>query len=506
MSQGVRTRYAPSPTGYQHIGGVRTALYCYLFTRHHGGTMVLRIEDTDRSRYVEGAEQYIIDTLEWLGYDCQEGVHVGGDKGPYRQSDRQAIYEQYAHQLVDSGNAYLAFDTAEELTAARSACEKKGETFTYNAATREQMRNSISLSKEEVDRLLNEGVPHVIRLRVPQDEEVVVNDIVRGRVVFDSNLLDEKVLFKSDGMPTYHLANVVDDHLMEISHVIRGEEWLPSTPSHVVMYKAFGWEDSMPKFAHLPLILKPTGKGKLSKRDADKLGFPIFPLAWESERGYRELGFFPEALTNFLAFLGWNPGTEQEIFSKEELSKVFNLDRVSKAGARFDFEKAKWFNQQYLMAMSDEDLAASVSSFAPEDINIPMDQLTVACGLVKERMVFPIDFWKQHHYLFQQPMDYDPKTVRKKWKNNRAEQFQELCARLEALEAFEVAEVEQVVKGYIKEKELGFGDILQPWRVMLTGIPGGPDLFRLSQFLGKQEVLKRMKVAMQSFDEMAAAI
>ncbi len=504
MDKAVRTRYAPSPTGYQHIGGIRTALYCYLFARHHGGSLILRIEDTDRSRYVEGAEQYIIDSLEWLGYDCSEGVHVGGDKGPYRQSDRKELYAKYAQQLVDSGNAYLAFDTAEELAAKRKDYESRGETFTYKASTRGDMRNSLSLPKEEVEQLLADGAPHVVRLKVPENEEVVVNDIVRGRVVFDSNLLDEKVLFKSDGMPTYHLANVVDDHLMEISHVIRGEEWLPSTPSHVVMYKAFGWQDTMPSFAHLPLILKPTGKGKLSKRDADKLGFPIFPLAWESERGYREIGFFPGALTNFLAFLGWNPGTEQEMFSKEELAKVFTLDRVSKAGARFDYEKACWFNQQYLMALSDEELAAAVASFAPPEIDIPKEQLLAACPMVKERMTFPIDFWKQHTYIFQSPMDYDPKTVRKKWKDNRAEQFQELHVRIEAMESFEVAALETLVKGYIKEKELGFGDILQPWRVMLTGLAGGPDLFKLSVFLGKEEVLKRMTTAMSAFDEMVA--
>ena len=496
----VRTRFAPSPTGFLHIGGVRTALYCYLFTRKMGGSFLLRIEDTDRARYVPGAEEYFIETLTWCGIQCDEGVHIGGDYGPYRQSDRKHLYRQYADLLVEKGHAYYAFDTSEELDAMRKRLEAEGGSVRqYNAMTRGGMKNSLSLAAEEVREMLASSVPYVIRAKIPVDEEIVVQDAVRGTVVVNSDQLDDKVLFKADGMPTYHLANVVDDHLMEITHVIRGEEWLPSTPLHVLLYRFFGWEETMPEFAHLPLILKPTGKGKLSKRDGDKMGFPVFPLAYqhplrdEKASGFRETGFLPEAFVNMLAFLGWNPGTEQEIFSMEELIEAFSIDRVSKSGARFDYTKAKWFNQEYIKAMSNESLAARVLSIAPDSLKTTNSEwLAKVCGLFKERITFLDDFWKQAAFLFAPPEEYDAKTVRKRYKEESTPLFEVLKTRLADMDCFEAAEIEQTIKGFIAEKELSFSAVLPIFRVMLSGEAGGPPLFDICELLGQGEVVGRM--------------
>ena len=501
----VRTRFAPSPTGFLHIGGVRTALYCYLFTRKRGGDFLLRIEDTDRTRYVPGAEEYFVEALEWCGINCDEGVHVGGDYGPYRQSDRKHLYRKYADELVEKDHAYYAFDTSEELDEMRKRLEASGSHVRqYNAQTRGSMKNSLNLPAEEVQRLIDEGFPYVIRAKIPQNEEIIVHDVIRGEVKVNSNELDDKILFKADGMPTYHLANVVDDHLMEITHVIRGEEWLPSTPLHVVLYRFFGWEDTMPVFAHLPLILKPTGKGKLSKRDGDKLGFPVFPLAYEhpnkeeTSSGFREEGFLPEAFVNLMVFMGWNPGTEQEVFSMDELIEAFSLDRVSKSGARFNYEKAKWFNEEYIKAMSNEDLATKVQAIAPDKFkNTNPDWLAKACGLLKERITFLGDFWQQGAFFFAPPEEYDAKTVRKRYKPESVPMFEDLKSRLAALECFEAAEIEKTIKGFIAEKELSFSAVLPVFRVMLSGVPGGPPLFDICEMLGQDEVVGRMERFMQ---------
>lgn len=502
----VRTRFAPSPTGFLHIGGVRTALYCYLFTRKMGGAFLLRIEDTDRSRYVPGAEEYFIEALTWCGITCDEGVHVGGDYGPYRQSDRKHLYRKYADMLVERGHAYYAFDTSEELTAMRERLEAAGGSVRqYNAATRGSMKNSLTLSAEEVKALMDAGTPYIIRAKIPENEYIIVQDEIRGEVEVHSSQLDDKVLFKADGMPTYHLANVVDDHLMEITHVIRGEEWLPSTPLHVLLYRFFGWEDTMPKFAHLPLILKPTGKGKLSKRDGDKMGFPVFPLAYEhptkdeKAAGFKEAGFLPEAFVNMMAFLGWNPGTEQEIFSMDELIEAFSIDRVSKSGARFNYDKAKWFNEEYIKAMTNEELANAVLAIAPENLkNTNSDWLAKACGLLKERITFLSDFWTQGAFLFAPPTEYDAKTVKKRYKAAAVPIFEELKSRLAVLECFETADVEAAVKGFIAEKELSFSAVLPVFRVMLSGVAGGPSLFDICALLGQDEVIGRMDSFMEA--------
>ena len=502
----VRTRFAPSPTGFLHIGGVRTALYCYLFTRKMGGAFLLRIEDTDRTRYVPGAEEYFIEALEWCGIKCDEGVHVGGDYGPYRQSDRKHLYRKYADILVERGHAYYAFDTSEELDEMRKRLEAAGGSVRqYNAITRGTMKNSMSLPAEEVKVLMDAGTPYVIRAKIPADEEVVVFDEIRGTVRVNTNTLDDKVLFKADGMPTYHLANIVDDHLMEITHVIRGEEWLPSTPLHVLLYRFFGWQDTMPKFAHLPLIMKPTGKGKLSKRDGDKMGFPVFPLAYdhplrdEKASGFRETGFLPEAFVNMLAFLGWNPGTEQEIFSMDELIDSFSIDRVSKSGARFNYEKAKWFNEEYIKAMSNEDLAAKVLAIAPDNLkNTNSDWLAQVCGLFKERITFLKDFWEQAAFLFAPPTEYHTKTVRKRYKAHSVPVFEELKGRLAGMDCFEAADVETTIKGFISEKELSFSAVLPVFRVMLSGVAGGPSLFDICALLGQDEVIGRMAQFMEA--------
>jgi len=509
MSQKVRTRYAPSPTGFQHIGGIRTALYCYLFTRKVGGSFILRIEDTDRNRYVPGAEEYIVESLKWCGIECDEGSHVGGDYGPYRQSERKATYNVYAQQMLESGHAYYAFDTPEELTAKRKEYEAQKQVFKYGPDTRMGMRNSISLGKTETEALLVANTPWVIRLKVPTGEEVVVEDLVRGTVRVNSNEVDDKILLKGDGMPTYHLANVVDDHLMEITHVIRGEEWLPSTPLHVLLYRALGWEDTMPQFTHLPLILKPTGKGKLSKRDGDKMGFPVFPLAFqhpskdESSTGYREMGFFPEAFVNLLAFLGWNPGTTQEIFSMDELIEAFSIDRIGKSGARFDWTKAQWFNQQYIKSAAGSTLAEAAMKVVPEAYqHVDQDFLAAACDLMKERMTFIKDIWESGYFFFESPKTFDAKVVRTKWKPERVPLFHQLKNQFAALEDFSAANIEATIKAFMAEHGLGFGDVLQVFRVMLAGTKSGPSIFDMAALLGKTKVLKRMEESAAKFDEM----
>ncbi len=516
MSQQVRTRFAPSPTGYLHIGGLRTALYCYLFTRKVGGAFLLRIEDTDRKRYVPEAEDYFIRALEWCGIQCDEGVHVGGDYGPYRQSDRKELYQKYVQQLVDTEKAYYAFDTPEELEAMREAAKQQGNhNIKYDAKTRLQMRNSLTLPEEEVQQLLNDGAPYVIRIKIEPNQEVTVNDLVRGLVTINSNEIDDKVMLKSDGMPTYHLANIVDDHSMKITHVIRGEEWLPSTPLHVLLYRAFGWEDTMPQFAHLPLILKPEGKGKLSKRDGDRLGFPVFPIAWTEEgadqpsKGFREMGFFSEAFVNFLAFLGWNPGTEQEIFTMEELTDAFTIERISKSGAKFDFNKAKWFNEQYLKNKSDAELTEAALAYAPEkleELQICKEYVNGVWGLMKERVTFPSDIWTKAAYLFAKPDTYDAKVVRKKWKEERIPLFEDLKKRLAALDDFSSTNVETSIKAFIEETGLGFGNVLQVFRVMLAGTTKGPSVFDMAALLGKEEVVERMERGAKIFDEMNALL
>lgn len=501
MSKKIRTRYAPSPTGFQHIGGVRTALFAYLFAKKHNGALVLRIEDTDQSRYVEGAEQYIVDTLNWLDVKPDEGVGYGGDYGPYRQSERSDIYRKHIMHLLENGSAYYAFDTPEELTAKREEIPN----FKYDSKTRSQMRNSLTLSVEEIEQLMNDDAPYVIRLKIPGDEEVVFDDIVRGQVKFQSNELDDKVLFKSDGLPTYHLANVVDDHLMEISHVIRGEEWLSSTPLHVLLYRGFGWEDTMPQFAHLPLLLNPNGKGKLSKRAADKLGFPVFPLSWihptedKSSTGFKEDGYMPDAFLNFLAFQGWNPGTEQEIFTRADLIKSFSLDRVIKAGSKFNIDKAKWYNEEYLKLKSDAELAQLIEAEKPKEIEASTEQIEKLAPLFKERLSFAFDFWNQARFLFEKPKVFDAKVMKKKWKPENVAELKKIKTQLETLNGFTAENTAKVVKGHIEQNELSFGNIFQPLRMLLTGQASGPDLFEMMTALGKKECLERFNHAFDNF-------
>ncbi len=500
MTRKVRVRFAPSPTGALHIGGVRTALYNYLFAKKHGGDFLLRIEDTDQTRYVEGAESYIQKSLEWAGLQVDEGVGVGGEHAPYRQSERKDLYQKYAQQLLDSGNAYYAFDTPEELAEKRIAAEQNKEPFIYNAASRDQLRNSLALSQEETQQLLKDGVSYVVRFKMPENKNVFLKDIVRGEMTVNTATLDDKVLFKSDGLPTYHLANVVDDYLMQISHVIRGEEWLPSLPLHVLLYEALGWKNEMPEFAHLSLILKPVGKGKLSKRDGEKMGFPVFPLAWEDARGYKEDGYFPEAFVNMLALLGWNPGTEQELFSMDELIQAFDLKRVSKSGAKFDPEKVKWFNHQYLIRKSDEEIATLFAPILEEKgIVVGKEKLAKICGEVKERLNFVHELWEQTDFYFEAPKSYDSKAIKKQWKEDTATLLQALKDDvLESTENFSSAALEESVKAWITAKELGMGKIMSPLRIAVVGGLRGPHLFDIMEQIGKAETLSRLEQAVKT--------
>jgi glutamyl-tRNA synthetase len=507
MVRKVRSRFAPSPTGPLHIGGVRTALYAYLFAKQKGGDFILRIEDTDQNRFVPGAEQYIIDTLKWCGITIDEGPDVGGPFAPYRQSERKAIYRQFAEQLVESGHAYYAFDTAEELIEQRQKAEADKQTFKYSFEVRHLLNNSVALTKEALEQKLNSGEEYVIRLKVPMNEDVRFQDAIRGWVSFNNNELDDKVLLKGDGMPTYHLANVVDDHLMEITHVIRGEEWLPSTPTHVLLYRFLGWEATMPEFAHLPLILKPEGKGKLSKRDGDRLGFPVFPLDWtdpetqEHSSGFKERGFFADAFVNMLAFLGWNPGTEQEIFSMEELISAFSIERIGKAGAKFDFEKAKWFNEQYLKAQSNDKLAIAVQPLLDaKGIEKSERYLNLFVSLFKERATFVQDFITLGYYLFETPKSYNEKVIQKKWNSRIKAVFQQILADFKTLNQFDATEIEKVLKSNMEANQLGFGDIFQPFRIMLSGETSGPSIFELTELMGKEMVIQRMESAFVLFD------
>ena len=512
MSKKVRVRFAPSPTGPLHIGGVRTALFNYLFAKKHNGDFVLRIEDTDQNRYVEGAEEYIVKSLKWCGIPFDEGPGKNEKFGPYRQSERKHLYKQYADQLIAEGNAYYAFDTSEELDAHRKQHEAEGKTFIYNWHNREKGRlvNSLVLSEEETQAKIDAGEHYVVRFKSPQDETLQLKDIIRGDISIDTNILDDKILFKSDGMPTYHLANIVDDHLMEITHVIRGEEWLPSLALHKLLYDAFGWD--APEFAHLPLILKPTGKGKLSKRDGDKLGFPVFPLAWtdpktnEVSRGYKEDGYFAEAVVNFLAFLGWNPGTEQEIFSLEQLVNDFDLARVNKAGARFDPDKTKWFNHHYMQQQLDLELATefkpivdkNVASTTLSDQDIDVNYIALVVGLIKERATFVSDFWELSHFFFVPPTDYDQKASKKALKEGTDEILNKVIELVDSTEDFTVENLQTNIKGWITDNDIGFGKVMMPLRLALVGALQGPDVFDIMYMIGKAETVKRIEALVKT--------
>ena len=499
MNTPIRVRFAPSPTGPLHIGGVRTALFNYLFAKKHSGTFVLRIEDTDQKRYVKGAEDYIVNALDWCNIPFDEGPGKEGGFGPYRQSERKHLYKQYVDLLIENNKAYYAFDTAEALDEERKNHEAKGKTFIYNwhNRTRGRLINSLMLSKEEVADKIANGDDYVVRFLAPQDETLELTDCVRGQIKIDTNTLDDKVLFKSDGMPTYHLANVVDDHLMEITHVIRGEEWLPSLALHQLLYTALGWE--APEFAHLPLILKPTGKGKLSKRDGDKLGFPVFPLNWTDpsnnsiSKGYKESGYFAEAVINFLAFLGWNPGTEQELFSLSELVESFDLKNVNKAGARFDPDKTKWFNHQYMQKAELEGLTSSFISATPELASIDSGYVELVVNLIKERATFPSDFWGLSHYFFKAPENFAEAALKKAWKEHSKDLMLQLIAALETADDSSVEALQTAVKGWITQNEIGFGKIMMPLRVALVGALEGVDVFDIIYLIGKSETIKRIQ-------------
>lgn len=502
----VRVRFAPSPTGPLHIGGVRTALYNYLFAKKHNGTFILRVEDTDQVRYVEGAEEYLIESLKWCGIEPDEGQGYGGKFGPYRQSERKEIYKPYAEQLIATGKAYYAFDTAEELNEMREQAQKmKMPNWQYNAISRSSMKNSLTLPEDEVKRRLESGEPYVIRFMMPRNEDIRFEDIIRGWVVVNSNNLDDKVLYKSDGLPTYHMANIIDDHLMEITHVIRGEEWLPSAPLHVLLYKAFGWY--APQFAHLPLILRPDGNGKLSKRDGDRLGFPVFPLDWftaegEKYSGYRENGYLPNGFINMLAFLGWNPGTTQEIFTLEEMVNAFSLERVSKSGAKFDADKTKWFQQQYLRAESPSSLATMLREKHEEELkNVADAYLETACTLMKERATFVEDIFTEGNYLFGNPTEFDEATINKKWNDETFEFMREWTAIIENINTFDAETIEKEFKAYLEQKGTGIGKVLQPFRLVLTGKGMGPSMFEIATLLGKEETLKRMQVNLSTIEK-----
>ena len=505
----VRVRFAPSPTGALHIGGVRTALFNYLFARQHGGDFVFRIEDTDSNRFVPGAEEYIIESFRWLGLKFDEGVSFGGKYGPYRQSERREIYKEYVTRLLDAGKAYIAFDTPEELDMKRQEIQN----FQYDATTRSLMRNSLTMSKADVDALIEDGNQYVVRFKVEPGEEIHVNDLIRGDVVIKSDILDDKVLYKSaDELPTYHLANIVDDHLMEITHVIRGEEWLPSAPLHVLLYRAFGWEDTMPRFAHLPLLLKPDGKGKLSKRDGDRLGFPVFPLEWhdpktgEVSNGFREQSYFPEAVLNFLALLGWNPGTEQELFTLDELVKQFDISKCSKAGARFDFQKAIWFNHEYILNKSDDEIA---ELFAPivagNGVEESMARVRQVVHMMKDRVNFVRELWPLCSFFFVPPIEYDEKTTRKRWKADSPQVMTELAEVLEGIEDFSIENQERVVMAWVESKGYKLGDVMNAFRLTLVGEGKGPGMFDITAFLGKEETLTRMRRAIEVLSADAAA-
>lgn len=501
----VRVRFAPSPTGALHIGGVRTALYNYLFASQHGGDLIFRIEDTDSNRFVPGAEEYIIESFKWLGIKFDEGVSFGGNYGPYRQSERRDIYKKYVQQLLDAGKAYIAFDTPEELDAKRSEVPN----FQYDASTRMGMRNSLALPKEEVDALIAEGKQYVVRFLIEPNEEVHVHDIIRGEVVVNSSVLDDKVLYKSaDELPTYHLANIVDDHLMEVSHVIRGEEWLPSAPLHVLLYRAFGWADTMPEFAHLPLLLKPDGNGKLSKRDGDRLGFPVFPLEWHDPKtgdvssGYREAGYLPEAVINFLALLGWNPGNNQEIMSLDELVQLFDLSHCSKAGAKFDYKKGTWFNHEYILSKPDAELA---ELFKPVLVANGVDAsaysdayLATVVSLVKARVNFVKELWEQSRFFFQAPSSYAEKDVKKRWKEDTPQLMTELMEVLRGIEDFSSKAAEEIVIGWITEKQYHMGNVMNAFRLAVVGECKGPHMFDITELLGKEETLARVEKAIQT--------
>ncbi|GAB1414750.1 glutamate--tRNA ligase [Paludibacter sp.] len=499
----VRVRFAPSPTGPLHIGGVRTALYNYLFAKQHNGDMLLRIEDTDSARFVPGAEEYIVEALKWLGIEIDEGVggKSDGSHAPYRQSERKHIYKQYVDQLLDAGLAYVAFDTPLELEAMRAQTPN----FQYDAFTRNLMNNSLVISADEVKKRIEEGEQYVVRIKIEPNQDITVNDLIRGEVVINSSVLDDKVLYKSsDGLPTYHMANVVDDYLMEISHVIRGEEWLPSAPLHVLLYKYLGWTDKMPQFAHLPLLLKPDGNGKLSKRDGDRLGFPVFPLDWHDTKtdtissGYREAGYFPEAVVNFLALLGWNPGTDQEIFSMKELIELFSLERVSKSGAKFDYEKGKWFNHQYLQLKSIDEITELFNRILIEkDIIEDWNKVKRIVSLVRERANFIQDIWEQASFFFIAPESYDENALKKRWKADSAMHMTELIDVLESIEDFSANNIELIVKKWIEEKAYGMGAVMNAFRICIVGESKGPHMFDIVDIIGKEETIKRLKKALE---------
>ena len=501
----VRVRFAPSPTGPLHMGGVRTALYNYLYARKHGGQFLLRIEDTDQTRFVPGAEKYIMDALKWCGILWDEGPDKGGPDGPYRQSERKDLYKDHVMKLIEQGHAYYAFDTPEELEDMRNRLkETKSGNPQYDSQTRLSMKNALTLSEDAVQQKLGAGEPYVVRLRTPENEEVVVNDLIRGKVTVNTNQLDDKVLFKSDGMPTYHLANVVDDHLMHITHVIRGEEWLPSAPLHVLLYRVLGWENQMPAFAHLPLLLKPDGNGKLSKRDGDRLGFPVFPLEWkdpvtgEVSPGYKEEGYFPEAFINILALLGWNPGTEQEIFSLEELIDAFSLDKVGKAGARFDPEKARWFNHQYLQQKPNEEIAAIFMQQLQEKGYQPnRETLEKITDLVRDRVNFASELWDQAFFFFEKPDDYDEKFAGKKWKEETPDLILSLAENLREIPDFTIENIENTLNRFMEENNVGAGKIMPGLRLALVGAGKGPDVKAIMEILGKEEVIQRLEQAVK---------
>ncbi|MFN0274358.1 MAG: glutamate--tRNA ligase [Chitinophagales bacterium] len=504
MEKKVRLRYAPSPTGAQHVGGIRTALFNYLFVKKHGGELILRIEDTDQSRYVAGAEEFVINSCRYAGIEFDEGVHIGGPYAPYRQSERKEIYKKYILQLIDSGNAYYAFDTTEELEEMRNRMIAQGNPSpAYDHITRQYMKNSIALPHDEVEKKLAANDPYVVRIKMPRNEEIKFHDLIRGWVTFNSSQLDDKVLFKSDGMPTYHLANVVDDYLMKISHVVRGEEWLPSAPTHVMTYKFFGWENEMPSFAHLPLILKPEGNGKLSKRDGDKYGFPLYALEWKEQNisGLKEKGFLPEAFVNFLALLGWHPGGDKEIFTREELIQEFSFERVGKSGARFDPEKAKWINQQHIKMKSDEELAELLTpTLEKNNVVAEKDYIKRVCNSMKERAIFIPDLYEMGYYFFSDIKTFDTDTIKKKWKPERTGVFLQLIEAIERMADFTEPAIETTIKAFLGENKLGTGEIMPLLRVALAGGLQGPPVFTMMEILGKNISVSRLHQGLDNFN------